>query len=134
MTTRAQWNAGVDRERGVVTVGVNLEGMEYRDWPIARFIEAEQVSPRLPAFARTYEDAASAELWFSRDAWQFASRLDILEQHFGPEPPLMLVHRRRDSVNPRGLCGRIRGVGAPHNTPGIPRRAALRLHPKTAIP
>jgi hypothetical protein len=42
---------------------------------------------------------------------------------------LDLVHRRRDSVNPRGRCECIRGVGAPHDTPGIPRRAALRLHP-----
>jgi hypothetical protein len=86
-----QWNAGVDRERGVVTVGVNLEGMEYQGWPIARFVEAERAAPRLPAFARGYVHAADAELWFSRDAWQFASRFDILEQHFGPEPPLRLA-------------------------------------------
>jgi hypothetical protein len=91
-----QWNAGVDRERGVVTVGVNLEGMEYQGWPIARFIESERAAPRLPAFARSYEHAGAAEVWFSRDAWQFASRFDILEQHFGPEPPLALSRLSED--------------------------------------
>jgi hypothetical protein len=91
-----QWNAGVDRERGVVTVGVNLEGMEYQGWPIAHFIETERAAPRLPAFARSYEHAAGAEVWFSRDAWQFASRFDILEQHFGPEPPLKLADLSED--------------------------------------
>ena len=85
-----QWNAGVDRARGVVTVGVNLEGMRYTGWPIARLIESERRRPMLPTFAQTYEHADSAELWFSRDAWQFGSRLDIDEQHFGPEPPICL--------------------------------------------
>jgi hypothetical protein len=85
-----QWNAGVDRHRGVVTVGVNLEGMAYSGWPIARFLEAEQRAARFPAFAGTYAHADAAELWFSRDAWQAASRFDIKEQHFGPEPPVYL--------------------------------------------
>lgn len=85
-----QWNAGVDRERGVITVGVNLEGMQYSGWPIARFIEAEQQSPQLPGLALRSEHADEAELWFSRDAWQAASRFDILEQHFGPPPPILL--------------------------------------------
>ena len=33
-----QWNAGVDREQGSSWLGVNLEGMAYDDWPIARLI------------------------------------------------------------------------------------------------
>lgn len=74
----------------MVTVGVNLEGIKYRGWPIARYIEAEQRDPQLPAFARSYEHASAAELWFSRDAWQFASRPAIVEQHLGPEPPIRL--------------------------------------------
>jgi hypothetical protein len=85
-----QWNAGVDRSRGVVTVGVNLEGMKYDGWPIARFIEAERRRPTLPSFIATYGEAATTELWFSRDAWQGASRPAIREQHFGPEPPILL--------------------------------------------
>jgi hypothetical protein len=85
-----QWNAGVDRARGFVTVGVNLEGMKYSDWPIARFIEAERRKPLLPSFVRGYADAATTELWFSRDAWQGASRPAIREQHIGPEPPVFL--------------------------------------------
>lgn len=85
-----QRNAGVDRERGVVTVGVNLEGMAYRDWPIARFIEAEQRSPLLPSLVQGDQHTGQMELWFTRDAWQFASRFEIREQYFGPEPPLLL--------------------------------------------
>ena len=84
-----QWNAGVDRQRRVVTVGVNLEGMKYNGWPIARFIEAEQSRALLPALAMTFEHADATELWFSRDAWQASSRLDI-DQHFGPAPPVCL--------------------------------------------
>ena len=33
-----QWNAPLDQEQGVAMLGVNLEGMEYKSWPIARLI------------------------------------------------------------------------------------------------
>ena len=39
----------------------------------------------------------------------------------------LLVHRRRDPVNPRARSTPIRCVATPRNTSGIPRRGALRL-------
>ncbi|MDE2763072.1 MAG: hypothetical protein OXQ94_04195 [Gemmatimonadota bacterium] len=36
-----QWNAGYDIRRDAASLGVNLEGMKYDDWPVARFIERE---------------------------------------------------------------------------------------------
>ena len=46
-----------------------------------------------------------------------------------------LVHRSRDSVNPRGRCGPICGAAAPQNTSSIPRRVDTTAGPtSTAIP
>ena len=36
-----QWNAGHYPRDGAVWLGVNLEGMKYDDWPVARLIERE---------------------------------------------------------------------------------------------
>ena len=36
-----QWNAGYRPGDGFVRLGVNLEGMRYDDWPVARLIEQE---------------------------------------------------------------------------------------------
>ena len=85
-----QWNAGVDRERSVATIGVNLEGKEYDNWPIARFIERELQHVGLPSMVRTLADADRAELWWSRDAWQFTARPPIREENIGPDPPVPL--------------------------------------------
>ena len=46
-----QWNAGIMRESGVAYLGVNLEGMKYRDWPIANLLLAEKHSPELTQLA-----------------------------------------------------------------------------------
>jgi hypothetical protein len=42
-----QWNTGIDRDRDVLTLGANLEGMEYDGWPITRLIERELAKPAL---------------------------------------------------------------------------------------
>src|SRR6186713_953698 len=68
-----QWNAGIDRNRDVLTLGANLEGMEYEGWPIARLIERELVTPRLLDVAKA-PTLRECELWFTRDAWQAAAR------------------------------------------------------------
>ncbi len=84
-----QWNAGIDRERQIVTVGVNLEGTKPGDWPIARFLERELTKPRLPAILQSLPRAERVEVWLDRDAWQ-QSRVPIKEWHIGPEPPFSI--------------------------------------------
>ena len=85
-----QWNAGIDRLRGAWTLGVNLEGMKYDGWPIARFIEAELAEPLLLSVAENLSRPSEIELWLEREAWQAAARLPILEYRIGPEPPVLL--------------------------------------------
>jgi hypothetical protein len=75
-----QWNAALDRELGVATLGVNLEGMEYQGWPIAGFIERELAQPALMMMAGGFTDV---DLSLSRDAWQAAARLPIKERQIG---------------------------------------------------
>ena len=42
-----QWKAGHRPGDGFVWLGVNLEGMQYDDWPVARLIEREFSRPLL---------------------------------------------------------------------------------------
>lgn len=81
-----QWNAGVDRRRGAYWLGVNLEGMAYDDWPIARLIERELHRPTfLDLCGHLPQPSVITMSWF-RDAWQASARLPITELHIGPTP------------------------------------------------
>src|SRR5213082_3956494 len=42
-----QWNAAYDRRTDERWLGVNLEGMQYQDWPIGRLIQRELRAPTL---------------------------------------------------------------------------------------
>ena len=42
-----QWNAGYYPRDGAVWLGVNLEGMKYDDWPVARLVERKISLPLL---------------------------------------------------------------------------------------
>ena len=82
-----QWNAGYYPRDGAVWLGVNLEGMKYDDWPVARLIEREISRPILltryrPQVARP--DKVTV-LW-SRDAWQYSARRAIKEANIAPTP------------------------------------------------
>lgn len=81
-----QWNAGVDREQGSSWLGVNLEGMAYDNWPIARLIEHELTRPRFPELCRGLPERASLVMSWTRDAWQAAARLPITEIQIGKTP------------------------------------------------
>ena len=82
-----QWNALYDPVSGHARLGVNLEGMKYDDWPIARFIERELHSPSLASeLALELPDTDKIIVNFRRDAWQRAARLLIDERHFGDMP------------------------------------------------
>lgn len=82
-----QWNFVVDQNEGVVRIGVNLEGMEYDHWPIARFIEKELAEPAsgLPILSQHYYDDSSVMVRMVRDAWQATARPPIQEKIIGGE-------------------------------------------------
>jgi hypothetical protein len=73
-----QWNVAFDPRDGRRWVGVNLEGMQYDDWPVARLLERELRDPILldlvPKDARLHPVVV---LW-RRDYWQATSRPVIL--------------------------------------------------------
>ena len=78
-----QWNLKIYPNVGTARVGVNLEGMEYRDWPIASLIRSELGDPALLQLVPQLRDPQNITLRFARDAWQATSRPDIVEQLLG---------------------------------------------------
>jgi hypothetical protein len=75
-----QWNISIDRESGETYLGVNLEGMKYKNWPIATLLLAETQDASLPSFA-DINTAEEITVNLRRDAWQAAARLNIKERH-----------------------------------------------------
>lgn len=73
-----QWNIYTDNNSLVCRLGVNLEGMKYDNWPIARFIEDEMKTCSLLNLANI-NGAREIQISFFRDAWQAASRPPISE-------------------------------------------------------
>lgn len=78
-----QWNLAVYPREGRARVGVNLEGMEYRGWPIATLINSELQFPELLRLLPDLSSPESMTLRFTRDAWQVTSRPRILEEYLG---------------------------------------------------
>ena len=100
-----QWNAGYYPRDGAVWLGVNLEGMKYDDWPVARLIEREISRPLLltryrPQVARP--DKVTV-LW-SRDAWQYSARRPIKEANIAPTPVAL------DRLDGQGWAEALRGA------------------------
>lgn len=91
-----QWNTWLHRGENAAYVGVNLEGLKYDGWPIARFIEREFRHPRLFEVARALAAQESIQMIFHRDAWRFASRPQIKERHIG------LSERALIEIDPEG--------------------------------
>ena len=73
-----QWNAGYRTRDGTAWLGVNLEGMRYNDWPVARFIERELSRPLLLTRYRGWVARPGRVIvrW-TRDAWQVRARPPI---------------------------------------------------------
>lgn len=87
-----QWNIAVSKENRNTRLGVNLEGMKYQNWPIAKFIENEKNEMRLCNFNNLLQ-ADKIIIGFYRDAWQCASRPDIDECHILDEMPLLQLNK-----------------------------------------
>jgi len=82
-TRGVQWNVWLDYRDEAAFVGVNLEGMAYNDWPIARFLERELEAARLFAVRSEVEDPSAVQAIWHRDAWQISLRPVIAEKHIG---------------------------------------------------
>lgn len=100
-----QWNAAYHPRDGVVWLGVNLEGMKYDNWPVARLIEREISRPLLltryrPKVARP--DKVTV-IW-ARDAWQYSARRRIKEANVAPTPIAL------DRLDGRGWADALRGA------------------------
>ncbi len=74
-----QWNISIDRESGETYLGVNLEGMKYKNWPIANLLLAETQESSLPSFT-DIKAAEEITVKLTRDAWQAAARPSIKEK------------------------------------------------------
>lgn len=115
-----QWNAWYRRDDETYGLGVNLEGLEYDGWPVARLIEREMSHPRL---LTEYRDRVPrpdrVRVSWKRDAWQFASRVPIKGSSLSPTPIALdrldmsgwihALERARECLNPeRNYRGRRR--------------------------
>ena len=78
-----QWNLVIYPKDEKARFGVNLEGVAYRGWPIARLIKAELEAPELPQLVPRLRDPQKITLRFARDAWQASSRPNIVEEYLG---------------------------------------------------
>ena len=90
-TRGVQWNAWIEWQdkRQMAYAGVNLEGMVYDGWPVARLIERELAAPRLPSAVTDVADPHHVELIWYRDAWQVSARPPIVEKLIGKSPVLL---------------------------------------------
>ncbi|WP_042317126.1 GIY-YIG nuclease family protein [Paraburkholderia terrae] len=78
-----QWNLKIRPDDQTARVGVNLEGLAYRGWPIAALIKSELGTPVLPRLVPQLRDRQNITLRFARDAWQATARPSILEENLG---------------------------------------------------
>lgn len=90
-TPGVQWNAWVEWTAGqqMAYAGVNLEGIKYDGWPVARFIEREIAQPWLLSTRDEVGDARRIEVIWYRDAWQVQARPPIREKLIGGSPRLL---------------------------------------------
>jgi hypothetical protein len=111
-----QWNISIDRESGETYLGVNLEGMKYKNWPITNLLLAETQDASLPSLA-DINAAEEITVKLTRDAWQAAARPSIKEKFIdgsgtnlkSMSPPLWekMVKEALECLNPNvGYKGR----------------------------
>lgn len=76
-----QWNIAISPESGEIRIGVNLEGSEKMGkWLISPFILSK---PDIEEVKKNVKDPNTIFVRFTRDAWQGASRLEIVEKYLG---------------------------------------------------
>lgn len=130
----AQWNVAYDPRDGRQWVGVNLEGVEYDDWPVARLIERELRDPSLPELVDGNPALHDVIMVWHRDYWQASSRPGIEEKVIAEIPLGQLTpgrwsetlteaqacldprrkHRGRATQTVTVASGRVEGEVSPH--------------------
>ena len=99
------WNAGYYPRDGAVWLGVNLEGMKYDDWPVARLIEREISPPLLlTRYRRKVARPDKVTVLWARDAWQYSAPSRIKEAHLAPTPIAL------DRLDGQGWADALRGA------------------------
>ncbi|MDE0713579.1 MAG: GIY-YIG nuclease family protein [Gammaproteobacteria bacterium] len=78
-----QWNLMFTAGSDEAYLGVNLEGMKYDDWPIARLLLSERDNPSLENLKLQVKDPDELFISLRRDAWQATSRPSIENQFIG---------------------------------------------------
>lgn len=110
-----QWNASHDGT--TAWLGVNLEGMKYDGWPVARLIERELSRPLLLRCRDKVPRPETVTMNWRRDAWQIQHRPPIKEgriasitlDQLGAEEWRQALLRARNCLDPkRGYRGRCR--------------------------
>lgn len=81
-----QWNVAYDPRDGRQWAGVNLEGMQYDGWPVARLIEGELKTPSLPDVVARHAGLRNVTLLWRRDYWKAHTRPLIQERDIAPTP------------------------------------------------
>ncbi len=79
-----QWNIIVNRNTGQVSLGVNLEGVKYDNWPITNLLLKERDDCVLLELINI-ECAKNINISMTRDAWQAAARPEIAERFISPQ-------------------------------------------------
>ena len=84
-----QWNIVINTAPKETLIGINLEGMEYSNWPITNFILTELAKPGINELKSKLQHPEIIFIKFLRDAWQVQSRPLIIEQYInGKETPI----------------------------------------------
>jgi len=78
-----QWNLSVSTDAEDIRLGINLEGIKYRNWPISKFILSEIKNPRIMEVKAKLNNPDKISIRFSRDAWQVTARPFIVEKYLG---------------------------------------------------
>jgi hypothetical protein len=74
-----QWNVSFEPKSKERMLGVNLEGMAYGHWPIAKFLLSELENHSLVSLS-SLPGAEDIIVMITRDAWQAAARPEIAER------------------------------------------------------
>jgi hypothetical protein len=78
-----QWNLSVSTDTEVIRLGVNLEGMKYKNWPISKFILSEMKNPKIREVRAELNNPDKINIHFTRHAWQGRARQPIVEKYLG---------------------------------------------------
>lgn len=80
-----QWNLAIYSDTDNIKLGVNLEGSQKTGlWLIVPFILSELKNPTIQELKNSIDTSLdNIIIRFSRDAWQGASRLNIVEEYLG---------------------------------------------------